>query len=186
MGLNMTDKFILTTYENMEIKQGAIDLMEAIKKKRSDLVFKPKERKDEHRVEPRNLNYFEVYQADDLEYCIGAIGQLTDGEYYVNYVGMENGRWCYEAPEYVRRSKNIKSTTSIAVKNLKTPDMKYVENKYFYKFGHFINEKSNNIRNLIYSNTGDSPNHVIDEMFKLIDMGYQTDNKRFDSPCQLV
>ena len=178
MGLNMTDKFILTTYENMEIKQGAIDLMEAIKKKRSDLVFKLKERKDEHRVEPRNLNYFEVYQSDDLEYCIGAIGQLTDGEYYVNYVGMENGRWCYEAPEYVRRSKNIKSTTSIAVKNLKTPDMKYIHERYFNKFGYAINEKKNIIHTLINQKTNFAPDYLIEEMFKLIDSGYQTDNKQ--------
>lgn len=174
----MTNKFTLTTYEGKEIRQGAVDLMEAIKKKRSDLVFKLKEKKDEHRVEPRNLNYFEVYQSDDLDYCIGFIGQLTDGEYYVNYLGMENGRWCYEAPEYVRRSKNIKSTTSIAVKNLKTPDMKYVENKYFYNFGHSINEKRNAINSMIFRNTENAPDYLIDEMFKLIDSGYQTDNQK--------
>jgi len=180
MGLNMTDKFILTTYEGMEIKQGAIDLMELIKKKRSDLVFKPKERKDDHstRSTPRNFNYLEVYQSDDTDFAIGFIGQLQDGEYFVNYVSMENGRWCYEAPDYIRRSKNIKTTASIAIKNFKTPDMKYIQDKYFYSFGSAINEKRNTINSMIYRNTENAPDYLIDEMFKLIDGGYQTDNQK--------
>ena len=176
----MTDKFTLTTYEGMEIKQGAIDLMELIKKKRSDLVFKPKERKDEHstRTTARNFNYLEVYQSDDPNFAIGFIGQLQDGEYFVNYVSMENGRWCYEAPDYIRRSKNIKTTASIAIKNLKTPDMKYIHERYFNKFGYAINEKKNIIHTLINQKTNFAPDYLIEEMFKLIDSGYQTDNKQ--------
>jgi len=182
----MTDKFILTTYEGIEIKQGAIDLMEAVKKKRSDLVFKPKEKTDVNRSVPRNINYFEVFQADDLDYCIGALGQFTGGEYYVCYLGMENGRWCYEAPEYARKSKHIKSTASIAIKNLKTPDMKYIQEKYFYLFNNALREKQNLVQNMIYRNAHNAPDYVIDEMFKLIDSGYQTDNIKFQVSLDYV
>jgi hypothetical protein len=173
--------YTLTQYEGMEIKQGAIDLMELIKKKRSDLVFKFKEKIDEHprQNKPRNFNYLEVFMADDPDFCIGFIGQFCDGDYYLNYLDMENGRWSYEAPDYTRRSKNIKSTASLAIKHFKTPDMKYIEHKYFYRFGYSINEKSKDVRTKIWLNTGNAPDHVIDEMFKLIDLGYQTDNTNF-------
>jgi hypothetical protein len=179
--MTQTIKYTLTQYEGMEIKQGAIDLMELIKKKRSDLVFKFKERIDEHhnRDKPRNFNYFEVFMADDPDFCIGSIGQFCDGDYYLNYLDMENGRWSYEAPDYTRRSKNIKTTASLAIKHLRTPDMKYIENKYFYKFGYSINEKSNDVRHKIHRGTNNSPDHVIEEMFKLIDLDYQTNNTAF-------
>jgi len=176
----MNNKITLTTYDGKEIKQGAIDLKEAIEKNRNDLVFKLIERDDPHNhSQPRNFNYFDVFHEDDLTFRVGSIGQLNDGNYWVWYVNMDCGRWCYEAPEYIRRSINIKSTTKIAVKSIKTPNFDYIQRHHFGNFGNHINSKKNHLSWEMHQQTGGCPDFVINEMFKLIESGYKSSTLEF-------
>jgi hypothetical protein len=179
-------------YENIPVfKSEAIDLLNAIKKKKPELIVVGGSRRRTHYAE--NNVQVHTYRELELAYAnmpnqvVGAIG--FDGEVYtVNSRLIENARFSAWSSydHHTKKSKHMNNIVKEALKYLLPTQLKEViaesKDKFNSEIGK-IREKANyGMRNVL----GSTNLALRDELFHMVEQGYKPKNASFASAMAYV
>jgi hypothetical protein len=169
-------------YENIPVyKPEVIDLLNAVKKKKPELIVVGGSRKRTHYAE--NNVSVTTYRELELAYAnlptqvVGAIG--FDGEVYtVNSRLIENARFsAWSSYEYhTKKSKHMNNIVKEALKHLLPTQLKEVVAESMDKFDRYINHIRDEARQGMRSTLSRTIDDLRDELFHMVEQGYKPKN----------
>jgi hypothetical protein len=170
-------------YENIPVyKPEVIDLLNAVKKKRPELIVVKGARQRYHYAGPNNVQVhtyreLELAYANLPEQVVGAVG--FDGEVYtVNSRLIENAKYsAWNSYDYhTKKSKHMNNIVKEALKHLLPTQLKEVVAESVDKFDRYIHdiraEAVQGMRRSLHGTIDD----LRDELFNMVEQGYKPKN----------
>lgn len=168
-----------------------IDLLNAVKKKRPELIVVGGSRKRTHFVE--NNVQLHTYRELELAYAnlpeqvVGAIG--FDGDVYtVNCRLIENARFsAWSSYDYhTKKSKHMNNIVKEALKHLLPTQLKEVVAESVDKFDRYINNIRDSARQGMRHTLSRTNDELRDELFHMVEQGYKPKNASIASAMAYV
>jgi len=180
-------------YEHIPVyKPEVIDLLNAVKKKRPELIVVGGSRQRFHYAGSNNVQV-QTYRELELAYAnlptqvVGAIG--FDGEVYtVNSRLIENARFsAWSSYDYhTKKSKHMNNIVKEALKHLLPTQLKEVVEESVQSFERHIAQIRDNAVHGMRSALGSTNVHLRDELFNMVEQGYKPKNASFASAMAYV
>jgi len=179
-------------YENIPVyKPQILDLLNAVKKKKPELIVVRGSRKRTHygenNVQVHTYRELEIAYANLPTQVVGAIG--FDGEVYtVNSRLIENARYsAWSSYDYhTKKSKHMNNIVKEAVKHLLPTQLKEVIGESVQSFEQHIHKIRDNTVHGMRAKLNGLNAQMRDELFHMVEQGYKPKNACFASAMTYV
>jgi hypothetical protein len=179
-------------YENIPVyKPEVIDLLNAVKKKRPELIVVGGSRRRTHYAENNvavnTYRELELAYANLPEQVVGAVG--FDGEVYtVNSRLIENAKYsAWSSYDYhTKKSKHMNNIVKEALKYLLPTQLKEVLAESVDKFDRYINHIRDTARQGMRHSLHRTIDDLRDELFHMVEQGYKPKNASIASAMAYV
>ena len=179
-------------YENIPVyKPQIIDLLNAVKKKKPELIVVGGSRRRTHyaenNVQVHTYRELELAYANLPEQVVGAIG--FDGEVYtVNSRLIQNAKYSAWSSydHHTKKSKHMNNVVKEALKYLLPTQLKEVVEESASKFDQHIGKIRDEAVHGMRAKLGSLNTQMRDELFNMVEQGYKPKNAAFASAMAYV